>query len=892
MLAATIDNAWQRVGTRSTTTDENTIRLTPVGAAWRSPDAGVLVYWPRNGWLSVEPTGTAVAAPFQSGADRLRAVVTQFKGHTHDSGRRVCTPEWLARYDFRVGTVNLTAGAGMKLTLTADTNAKAFCREGRAALANGTPLTVSVQVWFFNFTTAPEDVHVATLAVTVDPAAPAARSPRFLALDLGNCNSTAAALAAGEDRVDQIEMVGVGLSAETRTLTGWASRGGVRATPSDVRIDQVRTAGTVGDPLPARIRFPDDARPEDFTLDTIDYHVGDVARVRRPGSTPRSLVVGGKRLAANRTAGTVTVVTTHRHIPRTADGKAQDPIVSAGREVLLDLRTPLNLLATKLLHNFREAYKAWPAALAVTYPTTYSRYELRALRQAVHRGWLRFQNWRSDQPTASGDTELAALAAHVASSAGRAAGADDDRDGDQLIKLLIDEATAASFFHLYRRIFADDAPGGLVGFHYQHEDGLNLLLCDCGGGTTDIALVHAKVDGDNQDVLRLKVLGRSGVRSFGGDNITRELARLLKAKICFEIGKARNLPGFSGLKLPDKADLAGVRKFIDQVAAADKDDLILATRLRGDWTDDQRRRALDLWQLAEDVKIKFDETETIGLPAVKNAGGMDELTWVRGTNALAAKLLPDDAAAANVVKAQLLKVKVHRWELDALVSADIDRVVANCNGLIRARLRPGADPDIADPAVHWVVASGSAVKYALVRRRLEEGLDVPLLGDGGFTFDPENAKDATAKGAVLALATQEANGRIKVEFQGDLVNRLPFDVGFWDYTVNRPSLLYAEYTHYDDLRDAARQRIQMAPGRPGDPPAKLFKLVRRFPGDEGFSDFLRFDFPDGIHGDLSIRYDAESPFEFEVTDASGTVGLPSDPTDQSVYVPPALRGDI
>src|SRR5205823_5223128 len=114
--------------------------------------------------------------------------------------------------------------------------------------------------------------------------------------------------------------------------------------------------------------------------------------------------------------------------------------------------------------------------------------------------------------------------------------------------------------------------------------------------------------------------------------------------------------------------------------------------------------------------------------------------------------------------------------------------------------------------------------------------DVPFLDatdDQSFTFDPENAKAATAKGAVLALATQESNGVIRVEFDSDLANRLPFDVGYRDYTVNQPRRLFVEHTHYRDLAKALPCRVPMAVRAVDTAHARQFTLCRRFPGDDG-----------------------------------------------------------
>ena len=117
-----------------------------------------------------------------------------------------------------------------------------------------------------------------------------------------------------------------------------------------------------------------------------------------------------------------------------------------------------------------------------------------------------------------------------------------------LPQLIIDEASAAAFYFIYRDFL--DAPGGLDLLLYLYPDGLNLLVFDCGGGTTDIALVHVRVErgsarrGRRTSKLNIEVLGRTGHRTFGGDDITIAAFRVLKARL------AARLLGHSGLCYP------------------------------------------------------------------------------------------------------------------------------------------------------------------------------------------------------------------------------------------------------------------------------------------------------------------------------------------------------
>src|SRR5262249_20269387 len=186
----------------------------------------------------------------------------------------------------------------------------------------------------------------------------------------------------------------------------------------------------------------------------------------------------------------------------------------------------------------------WPRALAVTYPTTYSPRELEQLHEVVQRSWLRMQS-RLQVPV-EGVEEIpdanAELEGYVRSLQQQifSRGMGSNGYDDPVIRLMVDEASAASFFFLYRRIFEE--PGGLPRFRFLYPRGLNLLLYDCGGGTADLALVQAGFDPDAVDVLRITVSARSGLRGCGGDDITRATCRILKAKLGLKVAEARNRP--------------------------------------------------------------------------------------------------------------------------------------------------------------------------------------------------------------------------------------------------------------------------------------------------------------------------------------------------------------
>jgi molecular chaperone DnaK (HSP70) len=111
--------------------------------------------------------------------------------------------------------------------------------------------------------------------------------------------------------------------------------------------------------------------------------------------------------------------------------------------------------------------------------------------------------------------------------------------------MVIDEASAAAFYFAYRDFI--NGPGQFPAFRYLYPSGMHMLLYDCGGGTTDLSLV--RLEGADEDHLKISVLGRAGHRTFGGDFITEQVFRLLKMKLAALRGELPPVP--APAKVPD-----------------------------------------------------------------------------------------------------------------------------------------------------------------------------------------------------------------------------------------------------------------------------------------------------------------------------------------------------
>lgn len=915
--APALNDVYLRTGVYRARIDPADVQLWPT-VPFDTNEYGVLVSWDRpvGDWMRVVATG-ADGKPFGSTAADLEKTFTHHRMGSSSFAATVRSDAWLQSRGFVAGTS--TVQSPTRLECFIDTNHPGFVRYAEESGEGGPNRTVDgllvpLRINFFHRLAAGQSATGQAaggderkdrmqLLLVLQPAIGPRQDDWLAAIDLGNTNTTTALLSPEQRSTAKIHLLSVGIV--PGGAPGAVIGPDTPPVPSDVRLDLVRSWMPAGQTAPATRRFPDFERhPKDDLGHAASWMVGEI--VRRGGGQARSLILGAKRMASARMDGTIPVFADHRVVFAREDDR--DPIQS-GMLLQVDTRLPLELLACSVLRYYREARKCWPGRLAMTYPTTYSRAELQRIRRAIQCAWLRMQERRRLDEFESSNGEDRELDALSRGLRRMVRGPIDlaTQSEDPLVRLVLDEASAAAFFYLYRKIFEEPVErsgrkvyetksGGLVAFRAVYPDGLNMLLYDCGGGTTDIAIVNARIN-DDWRTLQITVRFRSGLRDFGGDDITTQIARLLKAKIANLKAAPQqkvtppNVPTRAPTSDAEWMKLAGqLSLFIDEVRQKDPNDLLVPTRDIGAHPqEDRRAAALALWNLAESIKIRLGE-----LPKGETEVKPDP---IQKSDALGRVLLQGTAQQVDEMQKKLQQISISRVEVDALVFAKMLRSIKNCNALI-ARVAAG---DGAPPSeIHWVVASGSAVRYPFIEQMLRSRLDVAFLApedddpeDGRFLFDRENAKNATAKGAVLALSVMENPGSMmKVRFDSDLADRLPFDIGFFSRVTAQDVLLYSEHTHYRELRDQDAVKLPLGDGTI-ESGGRRFTLRRRFPGDVGYADFIEYRFEEPIRGPhLTVKYDDASPFEFVVYDGEGQEGTPIDLTANEIHRSPAQRGDL
>jgi hypothetical protein len=673
------------------------------------------------------------------------------------------------------------------------------------------------------------------LHLVLDRAQPVEEYRGYVALDIGNSTTTLVLLPSGNNTADRIRIV-----------------------------DGNRTPGTISekaDPVPSHVRIDRLAPPNSYGFSRAEWVIGTTASGGQGRDSVDGLILGPKRLLSGRSWSRKQRIFAYPWSADPQDARGNAAVANARVEMEISNRLPAELLTAQLLQRFREATNAFPSQLALTYPTGYSSSECEQLRQTVYRGWLR----------ASGIYE-----------------ADEEQIAHysrEVVPLLIDEASAAAFYFLYRRIFG--SPGGLMRFRYLYPAGLNLLLYDCGGGTTDIALVNASVDPQVKSLLRVRVMGRSGVRDFGGDNITEAVFSLLKAKLalkCAELRGDKNRPAWPAVDREAlQRYLADHASWIDSWVPTRFD-----PKVPGGESRTRRKNMLDLWRLAERLKREFTpERGTVKLADI----GLNQAAIIREQlDTLWPSIEQRFASDQNRIRdlpTKIGEIELAQEEIDCLIQDKVQQTIDRANHLIQTKLTPKRQ------MVGWVVITGNASRYPMIRRELTNGLEVPFIErPERLTLEVENLKHSVAKGAVLALMVKQAMRQVQVEFDSDLSNRLPYSITYPDPISGQEIVMFREHERYEDL---SAFEVELSNGSNIDMATNIneLQLRRLWPGEEvaNVEPFLQFRFPQGATDKIIVAYD-EKEAEFTARDTRNTAGERIQLIDDNQSLPPVQRGDL
>ena len=528
------------------------------------------------------------------------------------------------------------------------------------------------------------------------------------------------------------------------------------------------------------------------------WEIGKTAMQSDPA--PESLLFGAKRLLREQTR-------------RDDDGMVS--VMLGNRWQQLPRSEPAELYIAKMFQAFVARLKCYPARLALTCPTTFSRSEVEELKLAVYHAWRRALGETTRQkPTPQ---ELKASVWDV-----------------------IDEASAAAFYFVYKDFLRREVPGRIPGFRYVYPQGMTLLLYDCGGGTTDMALVRATAPENRR--VQFDVLGRAGHRSFGGDAMTMAVYRVLKARLAQLRRPNLNLGSGAALgkALSDPAKLREIDQLVPTAFGGERDDdRSEEQRLE---THRRRERTLTLWRIAEAMKYKLAEAAD----ASKKVSIRDAMINQADVSQLLA-----DLSLTNESRAALEKIDLCRNDVDPMLLEDVRATVRYARNLIQNRLEPSREID-------WVYVVGNASCYPLVAETLRDpvhGLPIRFLQQRMMPVEPKDLKNSVAKGALTALRVSKlADFQFSAEFDAGLMDRLCFDIKRSGLDAVADRKLFRENTPHDQL---GSKLIEITKKTQDSSDATELTISRAWPGDPVDEPYLYFKSHEPMSGTYAISYDPD-----------------------------------
>jgi hypothetical protein len=118
----------------------------------------------------------------------------------------------------------------------------------------------------------------------------------------------------------------------------------------------------------------------------------------------------------------------------------------------------------------------------------------------------------------------------------------DPGEAQSAVTLRLDEVSAAAFDHVYGKVYK--------AFRELKLDRktLRILAIDVGGGTQDAVALDVELERRPRDATRVAVrlLGATGDKQFGGDDVTRALVEILQKKIALSLASRAGANGAQG----------------------------------------------------------------------------------------------------------------------------------------------------------------------------------------------------------------------------------------------------------------------------------------------------------------------------------------------------------
>ena len=178
----------------------------------------------------------------------------------------------------------------------------------------------------------------------------------------------------------------------------------------------------------------------------------------------------------------------------------------------------------------------------------------------------------------------------------------------------LDEGVAIVYHYIAEQLHARDSESG------------NILILDCGGGTTDLASCNYSIEDSNVGpVLRIETGFENGESNFGGNNITYRILQMLKIKIAAHLERGENLTMQVLINKDENSILTEIdenyankyeiyKQFEDAYEQAES---IIPTKFSEYSGRNEKlmikRNYYYLWQMAEAIKIEFYRSNLVNV---------------------------------------------------------------------------------------------------------------------------------------------------------------------------------------------------------------------------------------------------------------------------------------
>ena len=574
-------------------------------------------------------------------------------------------------------------------------------------------------------------------------------------------------------------------------------------------------------------------------------YIADYGSVAKETKHPERLIMGAKRMLSD--------------LPKRMSEDQKIQVDVGGNAMRVLAHEPAECFMTRMFEAFHYFMQKEPTRIAITCPTTFTEREATRLR-------------------ATAISALNRAAGRTATSININNGSEND---EYSVRPCLDEATAAAFYFVDREAF--QRKGGIAEFQYLYPEGMNLLIYDCGGGTTDISLVNIRLAGSSElSEMFIEILGRAGHREFGGDFITKQIVRLLKYRI------AQGKDGREGIR-----DFG--RDVKNELEKFEREGLLerhCPTYFKPEEPQSEekvkrQKLAWHLWNLAETIKC-----QSFG----PGAEGGDSSKLQHGVGLFLAGIITNETNVEELLTTSQEKgywPDSVNWSIkpswiDALIDEKLGETIDRANQLISARLK-SASGGLYD--VHRVYVVGNASRFPLIRERMLDdtrGLRIRFLSenlrDSHYGLASEDLKNCVAKGAAIALSIEQ-EGQLKVHWDTSLMKKLPYDIVHKTVRDVHPRVLFRQGTLDSKLEI---QQIEIL-----DDKADHIFLGRTWPGEPQPEKQLvfRFDHP-MTPGDYRILYDMKDSVFKAYPEKNKQNVAEGESHELPPFVAPAQSGEI